>query len=179
MATEAIVFWAAGIFSVVGALMTITRKHPVASVMWLVLTFVGLAALFVGMEAYFVAVIQVLVYAGAIMVLFLFVVMLLDLKAETVESEAIFRIGGPVLKGVAVVSGVLLFIGLGMVVNASVVYGAAPEAIPGTAGESQVKRIAALLFSEYLLPFEITSALLLAAIVGAVVISRRGKAVES
>jgi NADH-quinone oxidoreductase subunit J len=170
MTSEAIVFWAAGIFSVIGAFMTITRRHPVASVMWLVLTFLGMAAIFVGMEAYFVAVIQVLVYAGAIMVLFLFVIMLLDLKAD-----AVFKVGGPVLQVTAVAAGVALFIGLGLVVRASTNYGAPPIVPPLAADQSQVQLIARLIFTKYLLPFEVTSVLLLAAIVGAVVISRRGR----
>jgi NADH-quinone oxidoreductase subunit J len=173
MSNEAIVFWAAGIFTVVGAFMTITRRNPVSSVMWLVLTFLGFAAIFVGMGAYFVAAIQVLVYAGAIMVLFLFVIMLLDLK-----DEKALRIGGPALRVSAIAAGIALFVGLGLVVRASVQYGAPAEdlGLVLQPDQSQVQLIASLLFTKYLLPFEVTSALLLAAIVGAVVISRRGRA---
>ncbi len=169
MEAEAIVFWTAGALSVVGALMTITRKHPVASVMWLVLTFVALAAVFVGMGAYFVAAIQVLVYAGAIMVLFLFVVMLLNLEVDIGP----LKLGGPVLKITAIATGIALFVGIALVIRATEFYHVAPQPLESEHG--QVKTIATLLFTEYLLPFEVTSALLLAAIVGAVVITRKGQ----
>jgi NADH-quinone oxidoreductase subunit J len=168
MEAEAIVFWTAGVFSVVGALMTITRKNPVASVIWLVGTFIALAALFVGMGAFFVAAIQVLVYAGAIMVLFLFVVMLLNLDVEVGP----LKLGGPLLKITAIVTGLALFVGLALVIGATDAYHSAHPQL--ASGESQVQDIAKLLFTKYLLPFEVTSALLLAAIVGAVVITRKG-----
>ena len=172
MSTEAIIFWSAGIFCVVGALMTITRRHPVASVLWLVLTFVGLAGLFVGMGAFFVAAIQVLVYAGAIMVLFLFVIMLLD-----VREESVLRIRAPAFRFGAIVAALGVLIGIGLVVRQAAVYaqpaGEIPLRVFGGAEGSQVKEIAARLFGKWLLPFEVTSVLLLVAVIGAVVISRR------
>jgi NADH-quinone oxidoreductase subunit J len=121
------------------------------------------------------------------MVLFLFVIMLLDLKGDTS-----LRVGGPVLRVSAIAAGVILFVGLGMIVKAADSYGTPPPKdgvlvekttadgtttrAPIQQDESQVKLIARQLFNDYLLPFEVTSALLLAAIVGAVVISRRGRA---
>ncbi len=169
--TEAIVFWTAGIFCVLGALLTITRKSPVASVMWLVMTFVGLAAVFVGMEAYFVAAVQVLVYAGAILVLFLFVIMLLDLRKE--EGP---RLPGTTIRATGVFFAVALLVGVvWVVVAATTAYNAVHAPIVLNPDEAQVRSIAAVLFTKYLLPFEVTSALLLAAIVGSVVVTRTGK----
>ena len=169
--TETYVFWIAGIFSVLGALLTITRKSPVASVMWLVATFIGLAVLFVGMQAYFVAAIQVLVYAGAIMVLFLFVIMLLNLREEEAP-----KIKAPTLRVTGVFAAVALLVGLvWVIVAASTAYGVAHAPIAMDPDASQVTVIAGVLFNKYLLPFEVTSALLLAAIVGAVVVTRKGQ----
>ena len=77
-----------GLTALSSALMAVTRKNPVASAIWLVGMFFGLAGGYVVLEAYFVAAVQILVYAGAIMVLFLFVIMLLDLRTETLETTA-------------------------------------------------------------------------------------------
>ncbi|PYO96084.1 MAG: NADH-quinone oxidoreductase [Gemmatimonadetes bacterium] len=166
-----IIFWAFAGLAVVSALSCITRRSPVASALWLVVTLFSLAALFVLLDAQFIAVLQVLVYAGAIMVLFLFVIMLLNLG----------RPGPTDLKGpMGLTVGVLLAGGLlvqllglrravpppGLALAPGVIARAAAE-------QGMVPAVARPLFGTYLVPFEITSILLLAAIVGAVVLAKR------
>jgi len=164
-------FWFFGVIAMLSALLCITRRNPVASALWLVVTLFALAALFVLLDAQFIAVLQVLVYAGAIMVLFLFVIMLLNLGRPGPTD-----IKGPV--GVliaAVLAGTLLF-QLRVVGQATL-----PDAIrlpPGTIAAMQqqqgmVAAVATPLFDAYVVPFEIASVLLLAAIVGAVVLAKQ------
>ncbi|HEX4601123.1 MAG TPA: NADH-quinone oxidoreductase subunit J [Gemmatimonadales bacterium] len=171
MAGSLIIFWVFGGLAIASALLCITRLNPVASALWLVMTLFALAALFVLLDAQFIAVLQVLVYAGAIMVLFLFVIMLLDL-AHPGPTD----IKGPVGLAVGVLLAVGLFFQLGVLRTAG-----PPAAIalpPGTvaraaAEQGMVASVARPLFDAYLVPFEITSLLLLAAIVGAVVLAKR------
>ena len=169
MTLTQIVFWTFSALAVLGAAMCITRRSPVASALWLVQTLFALAALFVVLDAQFVAVLQVLVYAGAIMVLFLFVIMLLNLGRPGLSD-----LKGPVGLAVATLLGGLLFFQL--------LRGATPSAAGTPAGDTMaqlqqeqgiVGAVARPLFSQYLIPFEITSVLLLAAIVGAVVLAKR------
>jgi NADH-quinone oxidoreductase subunit J len=166
-----IIFWAFGGLAIVSALCCITRLNPVASALWLVLTLFALAALFVLLDAQFIAVLQVLVYAGAIMVLFLFVIMLLDL-AHPGPTD----IKGPVGLAVGVLLAVGLFFQLGVLRAAGPPAAIAlpPETLARAAAEQgMVGSVARPLFDAYLVPFEITSLLLLAALVGAVVLAKR------
>ena len=166
-----IIFWAFAGLAIVSALSCITRRSPVASALWLVVTLFSLAALFVLLDAQFIAVLQVLVYAGAIMVLFLFVIMLLNLGRQVTTD-----LKGPTGAGIAVgLAGLLLF-------QLLILRHAAPsEVITLPAGsvarlaqeQGLVASIARPLFDTYLLPFEVTSILLLAALVGAVVLAMR------
>ncbi len=139
-------------------------RNPVTSAMFLVLTIVSLAALFVLLHAFFLAAVQVLVYAGAVIVLFLFVIMLLDLRQE--ERREIRRLGlaaGGVLS--AAVAGLLVlgFRGLPQAVIADV----------GPRVEGATQPLGRLLFTDYLLPFEVLSVLLLVAMLGAVLLSKK------
>ena len=137
-------------------------RNPVTSAMFLVLTIVSLAGLFVLLHAFFLAAVQVLVYAGAVMVLFLFVIMLLDLKAE--ERRKIKTLG---IVGGLVSVGAILSIFLSSLLHASLGASNSPALEGGTV------RLAKLLFMEYLLPFEIVSVLLLVAMVGVVLLSKK------
>ena len=165
------VFWIFGVIAMGSALLCITRKNPIASALWLVVTLFALAALFVLLDAQFIAVLQVLVYAGAIMVLFLFVIMLLNLGRPGPSD-----IKGPLGLGVAVVLGAALLFLLQPLTQTTL-----PSAItlpPGSVQALQqqqgiVGSVANPLFGAYLIPFEIASVLLLAAIVGAVVLAKR------
>jgi NADH-quinone oxidoreductase subunit J len=164
-------FWIFGVIAMGSALLCITRKNPVASALWLVVTLFALAALFVLLDAQFIAVLQVLVYAGAIMVLFLFVIMLLNLGRPGPSD-----IKGPVgLLSAVVLAGAMLLL-LRPLSTAPLAAGA--QLPPGTVAALQeqqgvVGSVAAPLFETYLIPFEIASVLLLAAIVGAVVLAKR------
>jgi len=164
-------FWIFGVMAMGSALLCITRRNPISSALWLVVTLFALAAMFVLLDAQFIAALQVLVYAGAIMVLFLFVIMLLNLGRPGPSD-----IKGPLgLLTATVLAGVLLF-QLRVLGQA-----APPEAIqlpPGMVAAVQqrdgmVAAVAGPLFDAYLIPFEIASVLLLAAIVGAVVLAKR------
>jgi NADH-quinone oxidoreductase subunit J len=164
-------FWIFGVIAMGSALLCITRKNPVASALWLVVTLFAVAALFVLLDAQFIAVLQILVYAGAIMVLFLFVIMLLNLGRPGPTD-----IRGPAgLLTAAVLAGALLLL-LRPLSESPL-----PSSIQlpaGTLGALQqqqgiVGSVANPLFGSYLIPFEIASVLLLAAIVGAVVLAKR------
>jgi len=160
-----------GVIAMGSALLCITRKNPVASALWLVVTLFALAALFVLLDAQFIAALQILVYAGAIMVLFLFVIMLLNLGRPGPTD-----IRGPVgLLTAAVLAGALL---LQLRVLGQATLPASIQLPPGTISALQqqqgiVGSVANPLFDTYLVPFEIASVLLLAAIVGAVVLAKR------
>ena len=165
-----VAFWVFAGVAIGSAVLCITRRSPVASALWLVNTLFCLAGIYVLLDAHFIAAAQVLVYAGAIMVLFLFVIMLLNLGRP--GPGDIKRGWWKVAAGIG-----------GLVLVTLVLHGLqvspAPLVLPaGTvAGEVQsqgaVRAVATPLFQGYLLPFEITSVLLLAAIVGAVVLAKR------
>jgi NADH-quinone oxidoreductase subunit J len=164
-------FWTFAGIAVASALLCITRKSPVASALWLVATLFQLAALFVILDAQFIAVLQVLVYAGAIMVLFLFVIMLLNLGRPGPSD-----IKGPM--GLAVATLLAGVMGLQLLVLVRAAPPADVTLPPGALlGASQtqgmVAAVARPLFDAYLVPFEITSVLLLASLVGAVVLAKR------
>jgi NADH-quinone oxidoreductase subunit J len=161
---EAFFFYLFGGIAIAAALLVITRRNPVTSAIFLILCLFSLAVLYVLLRAHFVAVIQVLVYAGAIMVLFLFVIMLLNLSR--VESG---RIRNLLVKVVGAVLGVVLMINLLAAVNKPLL----PEGARLSEGFGGTEQVGMLLFSDYLLPFEVASVLLLAAIVGAIILSRR------
>ncbi len=136
-------------------------RSPVTSAMFLVLTIVSLAGLFVLLHAFFLAAVQVLVYAGAVMVLFLIVIMLLDLRAEERERARAFS----VVTGL-VAAGAILAIFLRSLRRSPL-----GETNPGLEGGTV--ELGRLLFQDYLLPFEIVSVLLLVAMVGAVLLSKK------
>jgi NADH-quinone oxidoreductase subunit J len=156
--------------AITAALMAVTRKNPVASAIWLVTMFFSLAGTYVVLEAYFVAVVQVLVYAGAIMVLFLFVIMLLDLRSELLEEAPRPRmtIGG-------VAAAVLFLVVAGFALVDASQAGFFPDAAQRAAMELDggAEAIGAAIFGRWLLAFEVTSILLLGAILGAVILSKR------
>ena len=179
------VFWFFAGVAILSAALCILQRNPVSAALWLVSTMFSLAAIYVLLDAQFIAAIQVLVYAGAVMVLFLFVIMLLNLGHTPSD-----------LRGPSSVTATVVIVGLlaGELIAlwrytphrlAVELAQAAPFSDPRvvfaagdiTRQESQVRGvvggIAAPLFQTYLVPFEITSILLLAAIVGAVVLAKR------
>ncbi len=162
---EKYLFYIFGSLAVLTALLVITRKNPVSSALFLVVCLFCLAALYVLLGAHFVAAAQVLVYAGAIMVLFLFVIMLLDLRHNDIDVPG--RNVALKAAGVFLAGGVLFLVGREAAMFELSSAGEIPE------GFGTVEAVARLLFTDYLLPFELASVLLLAAIVVAVVIAKR------
>lgn len=168
-------FYLFGLLAIASALAFVTRKSPVAAALWLVATMCNLAALYVMMDAHFIGAIQVLVYAGAIMVVFLFVVMLLNLGQPSDRSDLSGKWGrlAAGLLGLALIAQVMTMSGTRF--PASLVR-------PVTAAANDVRELGAVgtiaepLFREHLLAFELTSVLLLVAIVGAVVVGKRRSA---
>ncbi|MBI4550467.1 MAG: NADH-quinone oxidoreductase subunit J [Candidatus Omnitrophica bacterium] len=162
---EAAAFYFFAALSLISALCVVNAKNPVYAVLSLVVTMFCLAALFVLLKAFFVAAVHLLVYAGAVLVLFLFVVMLLGVGAEGSATPA----AGPVFRVFGTVTVAALLAELGLVLwLAADHFRSAPEATEGT-----LEAVGRLLFRQYLLPFEVTSVLLLVGIIGAVVLARR------
>ena len=164
---EEIFFYGLGVVAIASALMTVTRRNPVVSALFLILNFLCLAGLYLTLNAQFIAIIQIIVYAGAIMVLFLFVIMLLNLGDERQLSE------GLSLRKV-------LGAGMALVLLMEIIYiimsagSGFPEKNLERAVEiGTVEEIGRQLFTTFLFPFEITSLLLTAAIIGAVVLAKR------
>ena len=169
MNAEQILFILFGAVSLIGAVAVISFRHPIYSALSLVVTFFAQAGLFLLLGAHFVAAVQVIVYAGAIMVLFLFVIMLLNLGTLSVKGA----IGGK-LKGFAIILGILLAIE-GIYIATNVLNNTAiADAQPATVSPNTTTYdIGELLFSKYLLPFEVTSLILLAALIGVIVLVKR------
>ena len=172
------VFWIFFASAVLSAAMCILRRNPVSAAMWLVSTMFSLAGIFVIMDAPFLAMIQVLVYAGAVMVLFLFVIMLLNLDVTASDVRGSLSIGGAVaVTGLLIVElGALWVYTPDRLAQELLPAGATtfPGGIPADAMSGNiVLDVAKPLFDAYLIPFEATSVLLLAAVVGAVVLAKR------
>lgn len=163
---ESALFWIFSILMLVFGLGVIVLRNPVSSAMCLVASFLFLASLFVTLDAFFIGVVQVLVYAGAVMVLFLFIIMLLDIKAERRRRLNI----GTFFGGSLVILGFVAV--LAQVLRATPYFRVAKPAL-GEPGLSDVAAVGATLFSFYNLPFQIVGVLLLVATVGVVVLSRK------
>ena len=158
---EMFLFWIFAIVGVVCGIMVVWHRNPMSSAIYLVVTMLCLAGFYALLAGPFVAVIQVLVYAGAVMVLILFVIMMLNLREETLERE-----GGMLTWGLAGL------IGLVLVVAVLPPFPRTPAGPPppefGT-----IEGVGNKLFTVYMLPFELTSVLLLIAIIGAVILAKR------
>lgn len=175
---EFITFFVAAVVIVAGGLGVIAARNPVHSALFLIQTLIGVAILFVIQEAHFLAAVQVVVYAGAIVILFLFVIMLLGVdKAEDLGVEPIAG-----QKPLAAVIGAALAAAGIITVVAAVDGATGSAAAPGIGedaldnGYTDIERIGRVLFTDYLLAFQITAALLTIAVVGAVVLTRTVKA---
>ena len=163
------IFVVAGLAAVGGAMGVVLSRNPVHAALSLIMTLFAVAVLFVAQEAHFLAAVQVIVYAGAIVVLFLFVIMLLGVdKSENIAIEPL-KGQRPLafMAAVVVLLEVLLLARSDWSTGASSLMGAASG--PG----SNVEKVATALFTRYLLPFEVTSILLVIAVMGAVVLARR------
>ncbi len=165
-------FYLFGVIAIASSIAFVTRKSPVAAALWLVTAMFCLSALFVMLDAEFIGIMQVLVYAGAIMVVFLFVVMLLNLgqPSEIADARGRWWKFGAALLGLILLSEVWVLSRTQLTGSLVLPRGANDESL---AKLGAVGSIAQPLFHEYLLAFELTSVLLLIAIVGAVMLGRR------
>ena len=159
---EPALFIVFGAIAVGSAIMVVTRRHPMASALYLILTLFAVAALFVLRQAHFLAAVQVIVYAGAVVVLFVFVIMLINVPEDKLPVERVtaMRFLGIVVAGLLILESALVVRRSGMTGN--------PAADSGS-----VEAVGRALFTDYLLAFELTSVLLLAAVIGAIALAKK------
>ena len=165
---ELVLFTGLALVASISGLLVIMQRHALYSALFLIITMGSLAGLYILLGAHFVWAVQVLVYAGAIMVLFLFVIMLLNLPREETPwaPRDLKRILTAIALSVVLLSELVVVVGRHFTLTPS---GAAPES-PGFGTTQMIGR---LLFSQFLFPFEITSIILLVAIVGAMVLAKK------
>ncbi len=165
---ELLAFAGLALVAGVSALLVIVQRHAVYSALFLIITMGALAGIYIMLDAHFVWIIQVIVYAGAIMVLFLFVIMLLDIRSEQDPWAPPDR--GRIL--VAILLSLVLLVELGMAVAQRLTLPpAGGPAVSGNFGTTLM--VGRLLFTDFLFPFEITSIILLVAMVGAMVLAKK------
>jgi NADH-quinone oxidoreductase subunit J len=166
-----VLFFIAAIFAIAGAMGVVTLRNPFYSVLALVLHLIALAALFLLLRAEFVAAAQVIVYAGAVMVLYVFVVAYVG-GGEEIAAGSALRILGPLFA-------LALAIELCIAILGSALKGISSKGAPYVLGFGTPKQIGTLFLTKYLFPFELASLLLLVAAVGAVMLARRRRGLES
>jgi NADH-quinone oxidoreductase subunit J len=181
---DLLVFGLAGIIVLAGAIGVISFANPVHAALSLVATLFGVGVLFVAQDAHFLAAVQVIVYAGAIVVLFLFVIMLLGVDRS--EDLAVEPLAGQrpaaVVAGIGVLGAAIATLlvtrdnaigGTNQVVTGVMTAGGVPLGDTPVSADQNVERVGQLLFTDYLFAFEVTSILLVIAVIGAVVLARR------
>jgi NADH-quinone oxidoreductase subunit J len=168
MSTPQVFFAYFAVAMTILSLLVVTRKNPVHSVLWMLLLFIHIAALYLFLNAEFIAAIQIIIYAGAILVLFLFVIMLLNLRKE--ETEKRFQKQWLYSMPVSAVFAIFL---VSIAGNIKVVPPPGPYTAAVIKSEGHIMTVGKVLYSEFLLPFEIASVILLVAIVGAVVLAKK------
>jgi len=166
MLAEGIFIYLAAAITILSVLV-ITRRNPVHSVITMLLLFFHIAGLYVTLNAEFLAAVQVIVYAGAILVLFLFVILLLNLKEEAVARRYV----GPWPLGLMAAVG--LFLAIIVSLNSFVAGPKGPFTNDVIKAETNTKALGKVLFTEYLYPFEVVSIVLLVAIIGAIVLAKK------
>ena len=165
MGITQILFWFLSVIALFSALMVISSKNPVYSVLWLIITFFSISGHYILLNAQFLAIVNIIVYAGAIMVLFLFVIMLMNLNKETEPQKNRW------LKFAGAVSGGCLLLVLVAALRNTEVKQESALVNEGNIGLN--KNLGRELFTIYVIPFEISSILFLSAMVGAVVIGKK------
>ncbi|MEM9159436.1 MAG: NADH-quinone oxidoreductase subunit J [Verrucomicrobiota bacterium] len=163
---EQIFFNVFSLIALVSAVLVVVNKNPVNAAMFLIVSFLGLASLFVMLEAYFLAVIQVLVYAGAVVVLFLFIIMLLDVKEAA--SKKVFT---PITIASGAIGGAILILGIALIRSSETLDRSKEDAIG--LDVDPLKEFGNQLFTTYLLPMQVTGFLLLIAMIGVIVLSKK------
>lgn len=177
--TTDFLFFLFAAFTIFSAMAMILNRNAVNSAMFMILTFVGMAGLFVLLEAFFLGVLQILVYAGAIMVLFLFIIMLLDVKENEKQPLNIPSLFAALIGLVIMIFGiVLLFAEPSTILNGDLTATPVPE-LPSAAEPmefaTKAKSFGYGLFTKYMLPFQMTGVLLLIAMVGVIILSKKPK----
>lgn len=164
MSVFEILFWFLTVVAIGSALGVVLSRNPVSSVLFLIVTFFAISGHYILMNAQFLAIVNIIVYAGAIMVLFLFVIMLMNLNADTEpQKNLLIQIAG------GVSGGVLFLVVLAALRSSSV------TPLEQTATDiGLIKNLGKTLFTKFLLPFEISSVLFLSAMIGAVVLGKKG-----
>ena len=162
----AFLFWIFAAVTLGFGAAVVLNRNPIASALSLVMCFLGLSALFMSLDAFFIGIIQILVYAGAVMVLFLFIIMLLDLRAETRRKINVIAVGGGAVVALAFFAQIFFVVGQ---------LSAARRPFPPLSSPQtdDVHSVGLLLFSNYNVPFQIIGVLVLVATVGVVVLSKR------
>jgi len=166
MGITAVLFWFLSALAISGALMVVVSKNPVYSILYLIITFFAISGHYVLLNAQFLAIVNIIVYAGAIMVLFLFVVMLMNLNAESEPPQKkryLFFAG--------VIAGCSLMLVLVAALKTSSAGNQLVQMKDGDIG--LINNLGKVLFTQYVFPFEISSVLFLSAMIGAVVISKK------
>jgi NADH-quinone oxidoreductase subunit J len=165
MTITEILFWFLTALALMGALMVVFSKNPVHSVLWLIAVFFAISGHYILLNAQFLAVVNLIVYAGAIMVLFLFVIMLMNLNGETEpQKNKWLKIAG------IITGGSLMLVTIAALKGTEMQYKQV-QINEGNIG--LIKNLGKVLFTEYVFPFEISSVLFLSAMVGAVVIGKK------
>lgn len=165
MGITQILFWVLTATALLSAIMVVTSKNPVHSVLWLIVAFFAISGHYVLLNAQFLAIVNIIVYAGAIMVLFLFVIMLMNLNNPThkLKNRALQAIGG-------LSAGCLLIVLVAALRNTEITKNVAQT---GTGDIGLVENLGRELFTTFVVPFEIASVLFLSAMVGAVIIGKK------
>jgi len=165
MSITQILFWFLSVVALFSAMMVISSKNPVYSVLWLIVTFFAISGHYILLNAQFLAIVNIIVYAGAIMVLFLFVIMLMNLNKESEpRKNRWLSMAG------AVAGGCLLLVLVAALKDTDIKQ---QQAMVNTGGVGLIKNLGKELFTTYVVPFEISSILFLSAMVGAVVIGKK------
>ena len=160
-----ILFWFLSVVALFSALMVITSKNPVYSVLWLIVTFFSISGHYILLNAQFLAIVNIIVYAGAIMVLFLFVIMLMNLNKETEpQKNRWLKMAG------AVAGGCLLLVLVAALKDTDIKQ---QQALVNEGSIGLIKNLGNTLFNDYVLPFEISSVLFLSAMIGAIVLGKK------
>jgi NADH-quinone oxidoreductase subunit J len=165
---ETLLFWLLAVIALIAAAMMITQRNPVHSALFLIITLLSLAGLFLLLSAHFLAVIQVIVYAGAIMVLFLFVIMLLDIRrVEAAPSRVKLQ------KSLGILLGVIFLVETLLVLRSGAINDMVAAAPPPPPDFGTAVALGRALFASYFFPLQLAAVLLFIALIGAIVLSRR------
>ncbi len=176
MNLDTIIFVVSAVVAVFGATMMVSQRNPVASVLYFIVSLAAQAVLYVQLGTLFIGALLIIVYAGAILVLFLFVIMLLNLRGNEDFRDS----SPPISRLTKYLVSLLLVLEIVFVVRSGIMSTAARGGVMAITDDyGSVESVATLLFTRYLYPFELTSILLLAAIVGAVVLAKRDRKMEA